>query len=106
MMHDIIKLIPVDESMVFGNRVQEPRYDEAVIVYGEIKSIGENEFYTSAQAGFTLEKRVDLWEADYAGQKRVQVLGSDEEYNVVRNYVNRKTRHVELYLEKVKGRAE
>jgi head-tail adaptor len=103
-MHDVVELIPVDESVIGGNIKRKPRYDDARTVYARAMSVGEREFYDSAQAGFRLDVKFELWEWDYQGERRVHYGG--REYDVVRQYSNDKSHTMELSCERVEGRQD
>lgn len=101
-MNDIVTLIPVEEGIERGNIYRMPRREYARQIYAKISSIGEREFYDSAQAGYDLSFKVEAWIWDYNGERMLEREG--EEYRVVRIYSNDKRRTVELYCEKAKGR--
>lgn len=101
-MNDIITLIPVEEGIERGNIYRSLQRENAREVYAKVSSVGEREFYDSAQAGYDLSLKAEVWIWDYDGE---QMLGYDgEEYRIVRTYRNDKQRKIELYCEKAKGR--
>lgn len=103
-MHDVIELIPVDESVVGGNIKRRPRYGDARTVFARALSAGEREFYDSAQAGYRVDVKFEVWPWDYEDERRVRYGG--KEYDVVRQYSNDKQRIVELSCERVEGRQD
>lgn len=103
-MHDVIRLIPVDEGVEKGNITRETRESEAREVFGRCYSVGEREFYDAAQAGFELAVKVAVWAWDYWDERLLEWNG--ERYRVARIYQDRDHRMVELTCEKVRGRRE
>lgn len=101
-MHDIVTLIPVEERIERGNIYRNPIYDRAREVFAEVGSVGEREFYDSAQAGYDLSLKAEAWQWDYEDERMLIYEG--EEYRIVRTYRNDKQRRMELYCEKAKGR--
>lgn len=101
-MHDAVLLIPVEEGIERGNIVRNAKRDQARKVFAQVGSVGEKEFYDSAQAGYELSIKAQVWIWDYAGE--LMLIYAGEEYRVVRTYRNDKLRRMELYCEKAKGR--
>lgn len=101
-MHDVVYLVPVEEGVERGNIFRNPQREKARKVFATVGSVGEREFYDSAQAGYDLSIKVEVWLSDYRGEG--MVVYSDEEYRIVRTYRNDKLRHMELYCERTKGR--
>lgn len=101
-MHDVIMLIPVEEGIERGNIVRNAKREQARKVFAKVGSVGEKEFYDSAQAGYDLCLKAEVWIWDYAGE--LLLLYSGEEYRVVRTYRNERLRRMELYCERTKGR--
>lgn len=101
-MHDVILLIPVEEGIERGNIYRNPLREQARKVFAQVGSVGEREFYDSAQAGYDLSLKAEVWIWDYAGELLLVYAG--EEYRIVRTYRNDKLRRMELYCEKAKGR--
>lgn len=101
-MNDIITLIPVEEGIERGNIYRSPRRENAREVYAKVSSVGEREFYDSAQAGYDLSLKAEVWIWDYSGEQMLEY--DDEEYRIARTYRNDKQRKMELYCEKAKGR--
>ena len=101
-MHDVITLIPVEEGIDRGNIYRNAKRDEARKVFAHVGSVGEREFYDSAQAGYDLSIKAEVWIWDYAGE--MLIVHNSTEYRVVRTYRNDKLRRMELYGELVKGR--
>lgn len=102
-MHDVILLIPVEEGIERGNIFRNPKRDQARKVFAKVGSVGEREFYDSAQAGYELSIKAEVWIWDYNGELMLTYAG--EEYSVVRTYRNDRLRRMELYCEKLKGRS-
>lgn len=102
-MHEVVQLIPVEEKILRGNIQRDPKYDAATTVYARMLSIGEREFYDAAQAGFRLEAKFEIWQWEYANQRRL--IHNGKEYEVLRTYRNDKTRRIELSCECVEGRS-
>lgn len=101
-MHDVILLIPVEEGIERGNIYRNPLREQARKVFAQVGSVGEREFYDSAQAGYDLSLKAEVWLWDYNGERLLVYAG--EEYRIVRIYCNDKLRRMELYCEKAKGR--
>lgn len=101
-MHDVVRLIPVEERIERGNICRNPRRDQARKVFAQVGSVGEREFYDSSQAGYDLSLKAEVWQYDYSGENMLEYAG--EEYRIVRTYRNDKLRRMELYCEKAKGR--
>ena len=102
-MHDVVKLIPVEESIERGNIRRDPQRDKSRRLYAKVTSVGEREFYDAAQAGYDLSLRAEVWTDEYRDERMLEHEGA--EYNVIRSYRNDKTRRTELYCELTKGRA-
>ena len=79
-----ILLIPTDERTERGNLIRKPMRDAARAVYARVFSVGQSEFYTSAQAGIELEVKFDIWAHEYKGELLVEWNG--REYPVIRSY--------------------
>ena len=101
-MHDVILLIPVEEGIDRGNIFRNAKRDQARKVFAKVGSVGEREFYDSAQAGYELSIKAEVWMWDYAGE--LLLVYDGQEYRVVRTYRNDKLRRMELYCELAKGR--
>ncbi len=101
-MHDVILLIPVEEGIDRGNIYRNAKRDQARKVFAKVGSVGEREFYDSAQAGYELSIKAEVWIWDYAGE--LLLVYDGQEYRVVRTYRNDKLRRMELYCELEKGR--
>ncbi len=79
-----ILLIPTDERTERGNLIRKPMREKARAVYARVFSVGQSEFYTSAQAGIELEVKFDIWAHEYKGELLVEWNG--REYPVIRSY--------------------
>lgn len=101
-MHDVVMLIPVEEGIERGNIFRNPKREAAREIFAKVGSVGEREFYDSAQAGYDLSIKAEVWIWDYEGEQILSYEG--EEYRIVRTYRNDKLRRMELYCEKAKGR--
>jgi len=77
---------------------------EAVTVYANEKSVGFSEFFVAKQAGYTEQKKFDMFTAEYSGQTIAEHNG--KRYRVLRTYINPKTsgEFIELTLSDLKER--
>ena len=103
MTESLIKLIPTDERVERGNMIRNPIREKARGVYARVFSVGQSEFYSSAQAGIELEVKFDIWAHEYRGELLVEWNG--REYPVIRSY-RKGIDRVELTCAKTTSRRE
>lgn len=71
-------------------------------VYGHVGAVGENEYYSSQQAGYDLECTVTVHSVEYSGESRLTLNGV--KYRIVRRTLNMSAGLMVLACERVRGR--
>ncbi len=95
-----------DEVIILISEAQPTEYDDdgfevlgqetAREVFCDLLPIWETEFYKANQAGHELQGKVKLRQADYQGEKLVQLQG--ERYKVLRTYPTENGEFIEVTL--------
>lgn len=88
-------VFPVMEPDAYG--IPQFLREDKTNVFGEIRSISAAEFYNAGRDGLRPEFRVDVFFADYDGQKIVE-LEDGRQFEVYRTYF-RNDDMVELYCQ-------
>lgn len=96
---DEITLIK-DETDVNSNGFQTTSEAQNETVFCNVFSVGYNEFYKAAISGINLSKKVDIYTAEYSGEKRCILSGT--EYEIVKTYEKNNGEITELTLSDIK----
>lgn len=74
------------------------------LIFCNEKSVGESEFYRSQQAGFKVEKKIEVKAIDYEGEKLA--IHDGQVYKILRTYTSKNGENVELTLSDLAKRGE
>ncbi len=96
---DEITLIK-DETDVNSNGFNITEEAKNQTVFCNVFSVGYNEFYKAAISGINLSKKVDIYTAEYSGEKRCILNGT--EYEIVKTYEKNNGEITELTLSDIR----
>lgn len=104
---DMITLIeepPTDiDTNENGFPLEETGEEPSRSVFCNEKSVGESEFYRSQQAGFKVEKKIEVRAIDYQGEKLA--IHDGQRYKILRTYASKNGEFIELTLSDLSERS-
>ena len=88
-----------DDMVILVHELDEEHTEEKE-VFATVESVGQNEFFSAAQAGLKAEYKIVVWIDDYDNEVYVKI--GDRNYDIYRTFM-RKDGKIELYLGKKIG---
>lgn len=88
-----------DDIVILVHEIDDETTEEKE-VFATVESVGQNEFFSAAQAGLKSEFKISLWIDDYDGEAYVKINGRN--YDIYRTYIRRDGK-IELYCDKKIG---
>lgn len=78
-----------------GDTIETPEVVETE-VFCNILSIGQSEFYQAMASGFKPELKLEIYEAEYSGEKTIKV--NNKTYDVIRTFRTKNSDILEITL--------
>lgn len=78
-----------------GDTIETPEVVETK-VFCNILSIGQSEFYQAMATGFKPELKLEIYEAEYSGEKTIKV--NNKTYDVIRTFRTKNSDILEITL--------
>lgn len=78
-----------------GDTIETPEVVETE-VFCNILSIGQSEFYQAMATGFKPELKLEIYEAEYSGEKTIKV--NNKTYDVIRTFRTKNSDILEITL--------
>ena len=78
-----------------GDTIETPEVVETE-VFCNILSIGQSEFYQAMATGFKPELKLEIYEAEYSGEKTIKV--NNKTYDVIRTFRTKNGETLEITL--------
>lgn len=78
-----------------GDAIETPEVVETE-VFCNILSIGQSEFYQAMATGFKPELKLEIYEAEYSGEKTIKV--NNKTYDVIRTFRTKNSDILEITL--------
>lgn len=88
-----------DDVIILIHEINDEETEEKEVL-ATVESVGQNEFFSAAQAGLKAEFKLSLWTDDYDGEVFAKINGRN--YDIYRTYM-RKDGKIELYCGKKIG---
>lgn len=88
-----------DDIVILVHEIDDETTEEKE-VFATVESVGQNEFFSTAQAGLKAEFKISLWIDDYDNEVYVKINGRN--YDIYRTYMRRDGK-IELYCGKKIG---
>ena len=88
-----------DDIVILVHEIDDETTEEKE-VFATVESVGQNEFFSAAQAGLKAEFKISLWIDDYDNEVYVKINGHN--YDIYRTYMRRDGK-IELYCGKKIG---
>lgn len=80
---------------IAGDTIETPEVVETE-VFCNILSIGQSEFYQAMATGFKPELKLEIYEAEYSGEKTIKV--NNKTYDVIRTFRTKNSDILEITL--------
>jgi len=90
----------VNQTFTADSIGQQIATETQTVVYCNVESCGQNEFYRAGEIGIKPEYKITMFKYDYNDQ--TIAIYNSKRYNVYRTYF-KSTDEIELYLNQVKG---
>lgn len=88
-----------DDVIILVHELDDETTEEKE-VFATVESVGQNEFFSAAQAGLKAEYKVSVWIDDYDNEAYIKIGGRN--YDIYRTFM-RKDGKTELYTGKKIG---